>query len=76
MKFDLSTIRTAVTVGAGVAELLGRVVADVAAVQHDPAALGDLLADLSDGVPEIISAVKTGTVAAFEPTIEPAAEPA
>lgn len=76
MKFDLSTIRTAVTVGAGVAELLGRIVADVGAVQHNPAAIGDLLADLSEGLPEIITAVKTGTVAAFEPTVDPAGEPA
>ena len=69
---DLDTIRAALSVGAGVAQLVAGIVTDVHAFKHHPDKLGDLADDLADKVPDIIRAVKTGTVAAFEPTIEPA----
>ena len=70
--FDLETIRAAISVGAGVAQLVGQIVAHVHAVKHDPEAIGTLLDDVAEKVPDIIGAVKSGTVAAFEPTVMPA----
>jgi len=72
--FDLSTIRQAVTVGAGIADFVGRLVTDIGAVQHSPAEIGTLLSDLSDGLPQIIDAVRLGTGAEHEDNPEAAGE--
>ena len=66
MIFDLGTIRAAVSVGAGVAHLVTQLVADISAVKHDPAAIADVLADLSEGADHIVDAVRSGTVAEDE----------
>ena len=63
----LPDIERTVLVGEALAKVAPALIADIAAVQSDPIALGKLLVDLEAAWPTVIDAARAGTVAASEP---------
>lgn len=64
-------IEKAVTVGEAMAKVAPALIADIAAVQSDPLALGKLLVDLEAAWPQVTDAIRANTVAAGEPAAVP-----
>lgn len=75
MKLDLKAVQEGATVALSVAELATRIIGHVRQVDCFEK-LGPVLDDLAEGVPQMIEAVKTGTVAEHEDNPESGADQA